>query len=142
MMNKFFKIKKMRKNFNNFLGWVVAYIIPPSFKLGFTKFPRWYESNGYYKYREGKILRLKNRNTVGYGMRPLGKVIGYETDETGSGFYIIEMETDKTGNFLEWIKTGKVKGNPQRETRIEKHFKWNIEHQFTPRKPKISFPTS
>jgi len=130
-MKKFFDKEYVKNAFYSFLCWVTVYIVPPGFKLAFTGFAKWYASNGYYKFNKGSTLCLKQRNMYGYGIRPLATIVGYEEDEnTKEGYYIIAMEKDETGNFFEYMKTGKVDEAPKRVVKLEKHFKWNIEHKF------------
>lgn len=91
-------------------------------------FTRLFGSNSpeYYKFSIGQKIVLKSRRSFGYGIRPEGIVSGYTDD----GNYKISMTQDLTGDFFEWMKTGKVRDDVKRITLEQKHFKSNIENHF------------
>ncbi|OGF63026.1 hypothetical protein A2926_01145 [Candidatus Giovannonibacteria bacterium RIFCSPLOWO2_01_FULL_44_40] len=111
-------------------GWFALYLIPSNLTLSSGKLAVWYNTNGYFKFKAGDVIELKNRNIVGYGVRPKGKILSFKRDVDSREYYIVEMERDAKGNFFEWLNTGKVPENTERITTTETHFKWNIEHQF------------
>ena len=129
----------MRKLLKQVAAWFVLYILPGGFTLGAggwlsSHLARWYDVNGYHRFKKGDVLELRCRNIVGYGIRPRGTVLGFKWRELIPGrreeSYVIEMEKDATGDFFEWMKTGLVPDGTERVTEVETHFKWNIEHQF------------
>lgn len=71
-----------------------------------TKWGRWHESNGYYKFPVGTKIKQIFEEQCGFGTNPKGKVVGHE-----DGRYVIEMTSDGT-------------------TRRERHSKWNTEFFF------------
>jgi hypothetical protein len=91
-----------------------------------TKIGSWYKSNGIYKFQVGAKIKLRKRNIFGYGVDPRGVIKGY----TPEGNYLIEMTTEKDGNFFNWMLTGVTDPQSEKTTRLQTHFKWNIEYQF------------
>ena len=86
-------------------------------------------SSDRFKFRSGDAIELKNRRIYGYGVRPRGTILGFKQNADGKEYYMVEMERDVQGNFLEWMKTGKFE-NAGRDHKIETHFKQNIERHF------------
>ena len=85
-------------------GWAVLNLLPGNVTLGFNKFARWYEENGYYRFKVGEKIYLKDPRIVGYGLNACGwEVKGY----THEGKYVIDANGEE-----------------------EIHFKWNIDHHF------------
>jgi hypothetical protein len=123
----------------NLRNWALAVLVPGDLTLGSGKLSREYHNNGYFLFPEKSRIKLKSPRYAGYGVRPEGKIIGYTNggDIVGDQ-YIIEMETDKNGDYLKWFKIRRIEGSPERVTEIQKHFKWNIEHHFK----KIKSPTN
>ncbi len=88
-----------------------------------------------YKFSVGQKIVLKSRRIFGYGIRPEGIVLGYTDD----GNYKISMTQDLTGDFFEWMKTGKVSDDVRRITLEQKHLKSNIENDFKKASSKRGF---
>jgi len=112
--------------------WVVCYLVPGTFKLGFGRFGRWYDRNGYFRFKVGDTLELRNRKIFGFGVRPVGRVVGFDRDSRygfSQDYYRILMETDANGNFFDWSETGDVPPGTKRTCKVERHFKWNVEHK-------------
>lgn len=121
-------------------GRIVSAFVPGTFLLG-TKLGDWYKKNPHHRFQEGDILILRSRNALGYGIRPVAVVNGYEIreDQFGkAGRYDITMYRDGGGDFFQWVRQNEV---PQGVERIIKeheiHFKWNIENHFR----KVPFKT-
>lgn len=123
--------KKNFQDMENFKHWITVKIFPDYLTLGFNGLCKWYDHNGCFIFKKDANIALKSKRRFGYGIRPIGKIIGYEKDEkTGENFYIVEMENDAGGDFFEHVKTGYVPEGVQRKKEIQRHFKWNIEHHF------------
>lgn len=85
----------------------------------------WYHKNGIFKFPIGTPIALVSIRNFGYGVRPVGVVVGY----TESGGYQIQMEQDKDGDFFSWMN-GCYLPSGKRLSEKENHFKWNIEYHF------------
>jgi hypothetical protein len=115
------------------LGWLVTRMpvrlfVEKNTMSGFMS--RWYRTNRVYKFQPEEKIKLKYPTTCGYGIRPEGVIKGYKTEPDGEEFYIIEMTSDADGDFIRYVKYGWLPPNVERKTRLETHFKWNIEYQF------------
>ena len=115
------------------IGRFVSAIVPGDFMLG-TKLGKWYERNPYHKYHKGDILILRNRRIVGFGVRPVMVVNGYEVREGmfgREGNYDTTSYIDSKGNFLQWMKQNEIPRGVERTIdEHQKHFKWNLEYHF------------
>lgn len=78
-----------------------------------------------HKFPIDTTIALKKINIFGYGVRPVGNVVGYTHD----GEYIVNMERDKDADFFEWI-AGKHSPSGKRTLEEEVHFRKNIEKHF------------
>jgi hypothetical protein len=79
----------------------------------------WYATNRIYKFAVGDNVHPGWSPGIGYGEDPEGTIVGHTTHSDGTDLYTVKMTK------AHLTDTGKV-----RVTEIEKHFKWNIEHQF------------
>ena len=111
---------------NAFLAWLVtAPIVGVLFwgqkllGLSHPYWEKWYETNKIYKFAVGDDIRPGWSPGIGYGEDPEGTIVGHITQPDGTGRYQVKMTTTRQ------TASGKV-----RVTKIENHFKWNIEHQF------------
>ena len=77
-------------------------------RLGLGLGKSWYENNGCFKLKVGDKIRLKCRNSAGFGINPIGVIVGHEhTDKINpQDLYIIRMTTDDGPgmDFMKWIK--------------------------------------
>jgi hypothetical protein len=120
----------MGNKFERFVGRAIPRIVPEGTLLT-SRLAEWYVQNESHRYQTGDVLILRgfpgNDIFTGFGIRPIGTVLDYEKQEVFSGrgkqeyFYRISMEQDGTDPDTD---------EPGRITRVEDHFKWNIEHHF------------
>jgi len=123
-------------------GWAVGNFASRKALLG-EKLGIWYEQNPYHKFGVGNVLMLKNRDTLGYGIRPIAIVQKYETvrDQFGeSGRYLVTMTTDTSFVPIEdsdgkivgcrWYDENIIPAGVRRASKSERHFKLNIETDF------------
>jgi hypothetical protein len=108
----------------DFVCWFVLRCLPRYWTLG-GFLANWYRKNGYYFFKPGNIIKLKSHRLVGYGVEPIGTVIGY--NEVG---YRMTVTSYITENGEDWLYTGKVPEDATTITEIQNHFKWNIEHHW------------
>lgn len=115
------------------LAFLACYVVPNYLTLGVSRsasihrLARWYETNGFYKFSKGDVIRLKDRRIFGYGVNPTGIVMGQESD----GKYLINMTRYENTNYSQWADKGKLSVDATSTiSQGEKHFKWNIENQF------------
>lgn len=101
-------------------AWFVARWLP---KWGPIK--QYHIKSSYYRYGRGDLIRLRNKCTFDYGVRPLGVVLEYEQDKIQGDFYIVAMETYADGD-AEWVR----QNNPLRTITRQRHSKTNIEDHF------------
>src|SRR3990167_2019733 len=86
-------------------------VIPPQLLLG-NRLGDWYNANSCHKFNFEDILVLNSRNTLGYGVRPVAFVKGFEIETFGrrkQGKYIVDMYEDHHADFIEWMRTGNVR---------------------------------
>lgn len=137
------KANKVKNVFNFVAAWLATRIpiLVPSLTLGFGWGSRyikdWYERNGVYRFKPGDEIELGSRAYFGYGIRPKGIVVGYKSGEDGSTYYVINMTSDNFGDWHRFFKEGWVPSDVTRSTKIEVHFKWNIEHHFKRCRPSV-----
>ncbi|GEM_PF-4007758 len=126
-------------------GRIVSALVLQEWMLG-TKLGDWYNRNCYHKYNCGDILILKNRGAVGFGVRPVMVIEGYDKDlgvgsdvkETYSyvvtrhtDLYDSTWQTDVGDQVDEWrVKNEVPKGIERVVGEHEVHFKWNLEYLF------------
>lgn len=115
------------------LGRIVSALVPGDLLLG-TRLGKWYEKNPHHRFNQRDILILRSRTYLGYGIRPVAVVNGYEVreDQFGKiGKYDITMYRDGQGDFLQWMRRNEVPLGVERTVgEHEIHFKWNIENGF------------
>jgi len=87
-----------------------CYLAAKFVPLNFVPFSywRWYKRNGYFLFSEKDTIALKNKRIFGYGVRPIGRIIGIERNEKFGDLYLIGMETDVEGDIEEWQGKKKV----------------------------------
>ncbi len=108
---------------------LVSILIPGTFLL-WTALGNWYERNPYHKYKEWDILILKENNIFWYWIRPVLMVQKYALKDWIWKYEVMSI-SDDGGDFMEWMKDGKIQEWVCREViDQETHFKWNIENQF------------
>lgn len=126
--------KTLLKKLSKLMHRVVVIFFPSNLTLSFEGIGKWCSHNGIFLYPKETFITLRSRKIFGYGVRPIGRIIGYvqNSEDIKGDLYVIEMEYDKGPdvNFHEYMKTGQVKGSPIRMKEIQRHFKRNIERQF------------
>lgn len=104
---------RIRECFMQAAGFAAARI-PTFWAQSITLGNKWYENNGYYKFKVGESIDCKSSRSCGYGLNPQGWTVkGNEKNEPFGDTYIIETA----------------------EGEMQKHFKWNIENHFKPAVP-------
>jgi hypothetical protein len=121
-------------------AWAGLHFLPKYWLLfSNTKLGRWYDTNGYFRFKPGDVIRLRHRWIAGYGPRTEGKVLGYATREDVPGkpedVYDIAMIAEDAEKwpdeeFEEYWNKGAIPEHSQQDVNREFHSKWNIEHHF------------
>ena len=93
-----------------------VYFLPAFFSQHISLGKKWYESSGIYRFKVGDHIKLRRRNSFGYGVNPERIIIAHTSSQKSHhDLYEIKMTID-VGN--------------ERHTQDEGHFKWNIENHF------------
>jgi len=91
--------------FNRILAWGALHILPKYSKFGLSRLALWYDTNGYYRFKPGQQIHLRDYNLSRYRNIGTWVIKGYSEE----GLYVIDADGE------------------------EKEFgKWRLEHHFRP----------